>query len=525
MNDPPGWLAPALVAVPALVLAVFYAWPFGALLARVVDADSVVDVVRDPDTREVVWYSTWQAALSTALTLAVAIGPAVVLGRYRFRGRTLLLGLLTATFVLPTVVMAAAVDALAPDGVGGTAAVVVAHVLFNIAVVVRIVGASVAASADGPDHAAATLGAGPWRRFVDVTLPSVRGAVAAAGAIVFVFCFTSFGVVRVLGDGRATVEVEIWRRATVAGDVDAAAVLAVVQLVVVGLVLALTARRGATGVPADAGRGARRVQRAGERRAVVAAASFVAVATLVPIAAMVARSLRGSDGWSTTAWRTLGRQEVRPGISLGVDPWDALLTSLRTAAWATAFAVAVGGLAIAAITVARRLGRALDAVLLLPLATSAVTVGLGMLIAFDEPPADWRASWWLLPVGQAMVAIPFVVRAAADVARRSDPDRLAAAAVLGASPLRAWATVALPVLWRPLLAGTGLAAAVALGEFGATSVLSRTGTVTAPVAIERLLARPGALAQSQGYALATLLAALTVAIVVLVEWIGRARRT
>jgi thiamine transport system permease protein len=179
---------------------------------------------------------------------------------------------------------------------------------------------------------------------------------------------------------------------------------------------------------------------------------------------------------------------------------------------------------VASITVARRLGRLLDAALLLPLATSAVTIGLGMLITFDVPPVDWRAEWWLLPVGQALVAMPFVVRAGLDVARNVGDDRLAAAAVLGASPLRAWWTVVVPLLRRPLVVGAGLAAAVALGEFGATSVLSRTGTVTAPVAIERLLARPGDLAQAQGYALATLLAAMTVLVVVAVERVGRARR-
>jgi thiamine transport system permease protein len=376
---------------------------------------------------------------------------------------------------------------------------------------------------DGPEWAAAVLGAGPWRRFRDVTLPSIRSAVASAAAIVFVFSFTSFGIVRILGDGASTIEVEIWRRATVAGDVDTAVVLAVVQLVVVGVVITVAGVRGRTGfssTPASA----RAVRRPGERRAVGATWATIAIATLAPILAMVARSFRGDDGVSTSAWTSLGATEVRPGIRLGVDPWEALLTSLRTAAWATGFALVAGSLAVATITVTRRFGRWLDAGLVLPLATSSVTIGLGMLITFDAPPVDWRAEWWLLPVGQALVAVPFVVRAGLDVARNVGGGQLAAAAVLGASPLRAWWTVVVPLLGRPLVVGAGLAAAVALGEFGASSVLSRTGTVTAPVAIERLLARPGALAQAQGYALATLLAGLTVVVVIVVERVGRARR-
>ena len=63
------------------------------------------------------------------------------------------------------------------------------------------------------------------------------------------------------------------------------------------------------------------------------------------------------------------------------------------------------------------------------------------------------------------------------------------------------------MLRRPLATGAGLAAAVSLGEFGATSFLSRTGSDTLPIAIERLLGRTGSLFQAQAFALATPFAA------------------
>lgn len=241
---------------------------------------------------------------------------------------------------------------------------------------------------------------------------------------------------------------------------------------------------------------------------------------VAPLVALVERSMRGDGGYSLRAWRTLGDTEIRPGLSLGVDPIDALWRSVTTAAWATLFAVAIGAAAIVAIDALGRSGRVLDTGLMLPLGTSAVTIGFGMLITFDTPPVDWRAAWWLVPVGHALVAVPFVVRSGLGVVRSIDPDLGAAAATLGAPPVRAWTATVLPALRRPLATGAGLAAAVSLGEFGATSFLSRSGADTLPIAIERLLARTGSVFQAQAFALSAILAAATIVIVVLVDLFG-----
>jgi thiamine transport system permease protein len=154
---------------------------------------------------------------------------------------------------------------------------------------------------------------------------------------------------------------------------------------------------------------------------------------------------------------------------------------------------------------------------MLPLGTSAVTIGLGILITFDTAPFDWRASWWLVPVGQALVAVPFVVRTCVSVLHSVDPAMTDAAATLGAAPATAWRTTVVPYLWRPLGVGAALAAAISLGEFGATSFLSRSGSETLPIAIEQLLGRTGTRLQGQGYVLATMLTVTTVVLVVVVE--------
>ena len=523
----PRWVVVGLAATPVAVLGVFYAWPFATLLGRGLSPASIGETLGEATAWKVLWFTCWQAALSTLLTLAAGLAPAYVLARYDFPGRRLLDGLLAALFVLPTVVMAAAMLALLPRSLEqGVVAILAAHVTFNLAVVARTVGAVLVTVPRDRELAAATLGAAPWRAFWWVTFPAIRPAVLAAGGIVFVFTFTSFGVVRLLGGvRRSTVEVEIWRQATQFGDVGAAATLTVVQLAALGIALgaASVAQRRLSRKLGVRTRGMRARPRGGRQRALVGVvAGLTAVVTVAPLAALVERSTRSGGGRSTLAWRQLfgvaaesGR--LPPGFSLGVDPLASLRRSLVTAVAATAIAVVVGSLAALAIAATRHGGRLLDVAMVLPIATSAITIGFGMLITFDTPPFDWRASWWIVPVGHALVAIPFVVRTVLPVLRGIDRGRLDAAATLGASPVRAWRAVVLPHVPRPVVVAAGISAAISLGEFGATSFLSRSGRETVPIAIERLLSRPGAALQAQGYALAAVLAAATIAIVLVLD--------
>ncbi len=522
MNRLPRPLPITLAAAPIALLVVFYLWPFVTLIGAAVDRDIVSDTLSSSQTWRVVWFTSWQAVVSTLLTIVVGLGPAFVFARFRFPGRTTLIGLMTAMFVLPTVVMGAAVMALVPDALDHTVwAVLIAHVMFNLAVVVRVVGAMWERLPLDTEAAAATLGASRAQVLRHVTLPHLRPALVAAASIVFVFTFTSYGVIRILAaPGTRTLEVEVWRNATQLGRVGHAAVLALVQLGMLAVAVAwagASQRRHSRALAVSAAPSRRAPRTRGERRFVGTVALLTAVVTVTPLAALVVRSLSTPTGWSTAAWTDLGRVEVRPGISLGVDPLAAITNSVTTALWATAIAVVVGGAAGLAIAATGRIGRLLDTGSMLPIATSAVTIGFGMLITFDTAPVDWRSSWWLVPVGQALVALPFVVRSCLGVLRSIDPAMTDAATTLGASPARAWQHVVVPYLWRPLGAGAALAAAISLGEFGATSFLSRSGGETMPIVIDQLLGRTGSVLQAQGYVLATLLAATTILLVVVIE--------
>jgi len=157
---------------------------------------------------------------------------------------------------------------------------------------------------------------------------------------------------------------------------------------------------------------------------------------------------------------------------------------------------------------------------MLPLGVSAVTVGFGFLIALHRPlglDIDLRTWWGLVPVAQAVVAVPLVVRSLLPVLRAIEPRLRQAAAMLGASPWRVFLAVDLPMVRRALGLAIGFAFAVSLGEFGATSFLVRPDRPTLPIVIYRLIGRPGAENLGMALAASVVLAALTAAVMMLAE--------
>ena len=475
----------------------------------------------------VAWFTLWQAALSTVLTMLAGLPAAYVLARYEFAGKRLVRAAITVPFVLPTVVVGSAFLALVgPDGtlgldLAGTIwAILAAHVFYNMAVVVRTVGGLWAHLDPRLEEAARMLGASRWRAFREVTLPLLRPALAAAASIVFLFTFTSFGVILILGGLRyATLEVEIYRQTVGYLDLPIAAALALLQLVGVTAILLVYSRyqerRAVQQRLRPAAETARRPATRGERALVTGTLAGMAVVLGGPLAVLVRASLRTPGGPGFGFYRALG--EAGRGGTLFVAPLEAVRNSLGFAALATAVALLVG-LSAAAVIAYRRgtVSRWFDALLMLPLGTSAVTIGFGFLIALDRP-IDLRTSWVLIPLAHALVAVPFVVRTAVPVMRSIQQRLREAAMVLGASPLRVWKEIDLPLVGRAALVGAGFAFAVSLGEFGATAFIARPETPTIPIAIFRFLSRPGAANFGQAMAMSVILMVVTGAVIFAVE--------
>ena len=520
-DQPVGRVAVAAVAVAVAV-------PVVAVLGRALridgawSLDALERILSNGRTWRLVVVTVAQAIVSTALTAAIGVPLAWVLARFRFPGRSAVRTAAMVPFVLPSVVLGSAIASiLGPRGLVDLRAtwwpVLVAHVCFNLAVFVRVVGAALDWLDPAIEDVARTLGATPWKAAQRVMLPAVAPAIGAAAVVVFLFCLTSFGVIVILGGGSvSTLEVEIWVRATRQFDLSGAAVLAGIQVLAVVGTLALHARFARRSVRARRGgrRWARRPDSVGEWTQVLAAVVAVGAVTVVPIAALVERSLRLSDGThGLDHWRHLGAASA--GTGLTVSPWDAVRVSILSALAATAIAVVVG--VPAARLVARRPGGAADRVMLVPLGVSATTIGLGLLLAVGRPPVDLRRAWWLVPAAQALVAVPLLVRAVATALRELPPSVSDVAATLGAGPGRRWWRVELPMVRGAVVAGAGLAFVASLGEFGATVFLARADRPTVPVAIERLMSRPGSAGFGQAMALSCVLVLLCGAVLAVVD--------
>ena len=527
-----GWVLAA--AAPLAFVAVFFAYP---VLTVVGDGLSGLgDLLGRPAIGRVLWFTVWQAVASTALTLAVGIPAAAALARLAPRTRRLVRAVITVPFVLPTVVVAGAFEAVFDRfGLDEGAlslhhtvwAILLAHVFFNYAVVVRTVG-SWWAGLDGRNaDAAALLGATPVRTFRHVTWPLLRPAVAAAAAVTFLFSFTSFGVILILGGpARATVETEIYRYAITRLDFETAAALALCQLVAVAALVTLAgvAERRRSVARRAPGRTAPR-----RRRGVIAVNAAVAFGLLgVPILTLVERAFATGEGYGVANFAALAdRVQMLPATAVA-----ALRHSLGFAALATLIATIVGAIASFVVVGGRvRTGvatgstwlrRLFDIGLTLPLGVSAVTVGLGMLLALDTPPVNFRTAWWIIPVAHALVGMPFVVRTLVPTLRSIDDRLREAASVLGASPLRTRREVDVPIASRAVAVGAAFAFAVSLGEFGATAFLPRRpDTLTAPLALFRLLGTPGDALRGQAMALAVVLMAATALSVLVIEGLRR----
>ncbi|WBL20224.1 ABC transporter permease [Citricoccus sp. NR2] len=497
-----------------------------------VDLTGFAEVLGSARSWRIIGHTLFMAVAGTAGAVLLGIPGAYILYRCRFPGQSVLRGISTIPFVLPTVVVGVAFRAL--FGPGGplqflgldqtTAAVVLAMVFFNFSVVVRQVGALWQVLDPRTVDAARTLGASPLRAFTTVTLPALGPAIASSAGLVFLFCSTAYGIVRSLGaPGVGTVETEIHRQTHVFLDLRTAAVFSVLQFVFVLASVGLTQvvlKRTTTGL---------RLQQSHTHRptradVVPLGLTLATVVLLVagPLVSLVVRSFRTAGEWSVTNYLLLATSSGT-GYAGGATVLEALEHSVRIAVDATlitlVMAVPLAFLLTRPVRTVwgRRLQRGMDALIMLPIGVSAVTIGFGFVVSVQLAAPQLAYSGALVPLAQSVVALPMVVRTLVPVLGAISPRLREAAATLGASPLRVLATVDGPFLLRGLGLATGFAFAISLGEFGATSFLASPERQTLPVLIVQLLGRPGADNYGMAMAGSVLLAVITAAVLLICE--------
>jgi thiamine transport system permease protein len=401
------------------------------------------------------------------------------------------------------------------------ALVLIAHVFYNASVIVRMVGGFWATLDPRVEEAAQVLGASRWQTFRAVTLPILMPAVIAASLLVFLFCFTSFGVILVLGGPRlATLEVEIYRQAVPFFNLPAAAALSIVQMLLTFAVMAVYTRiQARLAVPLGLRPGEaseRRPSNWRTRLLIWSSLGGLLVLLVTPLLALALRSFSLEGGLT---WRYYEALFTNPSQSFFYVPPAVAIRNSLLVAGATVILALATGLISAYLLVGRPtfLRSVLDPLFMLPLGASAVTLGFGYIIALDTPPLDLRASPLLLPLAHTLVAFPFVVRSLLPGLRGLKPHWREAASVLGASPARVVREIDLPIVGRALLVGAVFAFTVSAGEFGATLLVARPDFPTMPLVIYRLLGAQGALNQGQGLAMSTLLMLVSAVAFVLLE--------
>jgi thiamine transport system permease protein len=523
--------------LPLLFLTIAFFYPLSRILALTFDLHTFTSSNLLLAAR-VLLFTLYQAILSTLLTLLLGLPAAYLFARYDFRGKSLLRALTAVPFMLPTVVVAAGFSALlGPRGlihnlfpslsfhfIGTLTAILIAHVFYNTTIIIRVVGNALSSLDPQLEQAARSLGANPFHVWWDVVVPLLRPSLLASSLLVFLFDFTSFGVILLLGGSQfSTLEVEIYLRVLKLPNLPLAALLSVIQLIctiIFSILYTLFIARSAIQL---APRSITTKPKTFKQKLFVAIFSLLLTAFfLLPLASLPIRSLfrleadRGQRGEVQYGFTTDYYKELflnRRGSVFYVPPIRATVNSLGYAVATVMISLLLGFPAALALAKPTHLERILDPLIMLPLGSSAVMLGLGFIISFGA----WLTSPFLVPFAHTLVALPFVIRTL-QPAIASIPQRLRqAAASLGASPFEVWKNIDLPILRRAALAAATFAFTISLGEFGATLLISRPEYPTIPVAIQRFLSQPGGLNYGQAMAMATILMLLTIASILLIE--------
>jgi thiamine transport system permease protein len=527
-----------LWATPAAFLFVFYFYPMGRVFWEswkgVAEATINWERVFQP-----LGFTLWQAALSTLLTLLVGLPAAYVFTHYQFPFKNLLRGLTTLPFILPTVVAAAAINSLyGPRGwlnlgwmeitqsttpiitiVNSLGAILLAHVFYNTAVVIRVTGNAWEKLDARLPEAARMLGGSQFKAFQEVTLPLLLPSILASSVLVFLFDFTSFGVILMLGGPAfSTLETEVYYQALQRLNLPMASIISIIQLIctiLIGLGYARINR--AIQIPLVP-----RMQATGQKRAGTLRQKTLTGLMIITMIVLFVLPLFGLATRSVTRLEAERgqRTEFSSGLTLDyyrelfinrrqsifyVPPVRAALNSVIYAAETVVISGILGLLASLALRHRNRITRVMDALLMLPLGTSAVTLGLGYILVFNHPPLDIRSFPLFIPIAHSLVALPFVIRTISPVLASIPESLRQAAATLGAAPFRVWLEIDWPIMARSALVAAIFSFTISLGEFGATTFLARPEMPTLPVAIYRFLSQPGALNYGQAMAMATFL--------------------
>jgi thiamine transport system permease protein len=441
-----------------------------------------------PADGAVIRFTVLQAAVSALISVVLAVPVARAFARRQFAGRSILITLLGAPFLVPIIVaMLGLLEVFGRSGLLNTAlaavglprisiygfhGVVLAHVFFNLPLAVRMVLQGWQAIPAERFRLAAALGFAPADVLRHLERPMLREVLPGAALVIFTLCLSSFAVALTLGGGprATTVELAIYQALRFDFDLGRAAVLSALQFALCAgaVVLSLQVAKGATfgaGLdrPAQPWSGLGRISALQDGAAIGLAALFL----ILPLLMLVIRGLPGLMDLPTSIWPALARSLVVAALSTGLT---------MTAAVFLALAVVQG-----------RFAKLLELAAMLPLAVSGLVLGTGLFLIVQSWIAVEKLALPVTALVNATLALPFVLRIVLPALRNIDADYGRLAASLSLTGMAQWRWVILPRLRAPLGFAAGLVAALSIGDLGVVALFAGDRGVTLPLLVQRLM--------------------------------------
>ena len=527
MRSKPNWLW----IFPLVFIAVLFYWPLSKIIGLGLSANWL-EIYLESATLKAIWFTIWQAVVSTLIAVVIGIPGAYILYRKKFFGHRFIRALITVPLVLPTIVVAIVFSSFRAEhqiyeqvGLGffyenSAYWIIAAHVFVNYSLIVRTLGGVWATMDNETEEAAADAGAGRLRTLLQITLPQLKPAIVSSAALTFLFCSSSYGIILILGGGMVTsIETEIAVASLQFLDLNKAAALALLQTAIT--VLAFSISESLAKHPI----GIEQVDESADKPAVdkrdwpAAAITGLVVIALVsiPLLVVLVKAFSVDGVLSLENFLNLTGRGERDLLNISV--WQATLNTLRNVLISATVAVVLGALIsylLSRSLLSRRArfsNRFFDLLFLIPIGISSVVLGFGYLVTFGDGPLPLRSSWLVLPIVQSIMALPLVVRIIYPALISIGSEHREAAALAGANSRQTWWSIEVGIIRNVIFTAIGFALIAGIGEFGAASLLAYGDQATLPTVLYALISRPGGQNFGMAMAVCAILIVLTFVLV------------
>jgi thiamine transport system permease protein len=497
------WPLAAGIAATVVLFYLPLGWFFGRVVTEGVSVAQLLEILGSRTTRHTLLFTTGQAALSAAVSVLFALPGAYLVSHYSFRFRRTLLSISLVPFVLPSIIVVICmISFYGKRGLLNTllgtdwnliynfGGILIAHVFYNVSLALRVIAEGWQRIDRRHIEAATSLGDSCFRAFRKVTLPLLSPSLVTAFALVFIYCFLSFGIVLVFGGVQyATLEVQIYKEMFVKLDLFAAGVYAGLQLLVSVVFLGLASRavvRTQVSARGGARTGERSISEASptERWLLRGYTGVLLVFLLGPILGVVGRAVTSGGGLSLESFQLLFRPDLADrdivgvirstvpeviGTSVGIALFSGTLTFLL----AVALALYLRG----------KPSTKSDSYFQLPLGVSVVTVAIGLRMLFGP----LLPAFAVIVIGHLFITFPLVFRLVRTTVEQLPQSYVESAQSLGARRVGVLRDVIAPVLSRGLLNAYAYSLAIPFADFTMVLSSSQGAVTTFPVAIYRLI--------------------------------------